>query len=153
MSGQTQPETALQSLAAKLRTDAIAIFGEGQAERDIFEWFYGSLLAAAPAVKAEQELCEFHGDDSSACRKYSGKVPCEPAPVTPAAQGAVPDAQAEPVGEREAFEAWVKTFNSMPAALFVDDRWRYVDDWIQCRWLGWQARAALLASTGQEVGK
>ena len=91
MSEQTQPETALQSLAEKLRTDAIAIFGEGQAERDIIEWFYGSLLAAAPAVKAEQELCEFHGDDSSACRKYSGKVPCEPAPVTPAAQGAVPE--------------------------------------------------------------
>ena len=52
MSGQTQPETALQSLAEKLRTDAIAIFGEGQAERDIIEWFYGSLLAAAPATPA-----------------------------------------------------------------------------------------------------
>ena len=49
MSGQTKPETALQSLAEKLRTDAIAIFGEGQAERDIIEWFYGSLLAATPA--------------------------------------------------------------------------------------------------------
>lgn len=54
MSGQTQPETALQSLAEKLRTDAIAIFGEGQAERDIIEWFYGSLLAAAPATPAAQ---------------------------------------------------------------------------------------------------
>ena len=49
MSEQTQPETALQSLAEKLRTDAIAIFGEGQAERDIIEWFYGALLAAAQA--------------------------------------------------------------------------------------------------------
>lgn len=49
MSEQTQPGTAPQSLAEKLRTDAIAIFGEGQAERDIIEWFYGALLAAAPA--------------------------------------------------------------------------------------------------------
>lgn len=55
MSGQTQPETALQSLAEKLRTDAIAIFGEGQSERDIIEWFYGSLLAAAPAHPAERQ--------------------------------------------------------------------------------------------------
>lgn len=54
MSGQTQPETALQALAEKLRTDAIAIFGEGQAERDIIEWFYGALLAAAPATPAAQ---------------------------------------------------------------------------------------------------
>ena len=54
MSGQTQPETALQSLAEKLRTDAIAIFGEGQAERYIIEWFYGALLAAAPATPAAQ---------------------------------------------------------------------------------------------------
>ena len=49
MSGQTQPETALQALAEKLRTDAIAIFGDGQAERDIIEWFYSAMLAAAPA--------------------------------------------------------------------------------------------------------
>ena len=55
MSGQTQPETALHSLAEKLRTDAIAIFGEGQAERDIIEWFYGALLAAAPAHPAERQ--------------------------------------------------------------------------------------------------
>ena len=55
MSGQTQAETALQSLAEKLRTDAIAIFGEGQSERDIIEWFYGSLLAAAPAHPAERQ--------------------------------------------------------------------------------------------------
>ena len=55
MSGQTQPETALQALAEKLRTDAIAIFGEGQAERDIIEWFYGALLAAAPAKPAAQD--------------------------------------------------------------------------------------------------
>ncbi len=54
MSEQTQPGTALQSLAEKLRTDAIAIFGEGQAERDIIEWFYGALLAAAPATPAAQ---------------------------------------------------------------------------------------------------
>lgn len=54
MSEQTQPGTALQALAEKLRTDAIAIFGEGQAERDIIEWFYGSLLAAAPATPAAQ---------------------------------------------------------------------------------------------------
>lgn len=54
MSGQTQPETALQALAEKLRTDAIAIFGEGQAERDIIEWFYAALLAAAPATPAAQ---------------------------------------------------------------------------------------------------
>ena len=54
MSGQTQTGTALQALAEKLRTDAIAIFGEGQSERDIIEWFYGSLLAAAPARPAVQ---------------------------------------------------------------------------------------------------
>lgn len=54
MSGQTQPGTALQALAEKLRTDAIAIFGEGQAERDIIEWFYGAILAAAPATPAAQ---------------------------------------------------------------------------------------------------
>lgn len=54
MSGQTQPETALQSLAEKLRTDTIAIFGEGHAERDIIEWFYSALLAAAPATPAAQ---------------------------------------------------------------------------------------------------
>lgn len=46
-------------------------------------------------------------------------------------------------GERDAFEAWVKTFNSVPAALFQDERERYIDDWIQRRWMGWQARAAL----------
>ncbi len=55
MSGQTQPETALQALAETLRTDAIAIFGEGQAERDIIEWFYGAMLAAAPAHQAERQ--------------------------------------------------------------------------------------------------
>ena len=54
MSGQTQPETALQALAEKLRTDAIAIFGEGLADRDIIEWFYGAMLAAAPAQPAAQ---------------------------------------------------------------------------------------------------
>ena len=54
MSGQAQPGTALQALAEKLRTDAIAIFGEGLAERDIIEWFYGALLAAAPATPAGQ---------------------------------------------------------------------------------------------------
>lgn len=54
MSEQTQPGTALQALAEKLRTDAIAIFGEGQAERDIIEWFYAALLAAAPAQPAVQ---------------------------------------------------------------------------------------------------
>ena len=54
MSEQTQSETALQSLAEKLRTDAIAIFGEGQEERDIIEWFYAALLAAAPATPAAQ---------------------------------------------------------------------------------------------------
>lgn len=57
MSGQTQPETALQALAEKLRTDAIAIFGEGQSERDIIEWFYGALLAAAPA-QGQQVECQ-----------------------------------------------------------------------------------------------
>lgn len=45
--------------------------------------------------------------------------------------------------ERAQFEAWVKTFNSMPAATFQDDQGQYVDDWIQSRWLGWQARAQL----------
>ena len=40
---------------------------------------------------------------------------------------------------RELFEAWVVTFNNMPAALFVDERGRYIDDWIQCRWLGFNA--------------
>ena len=58
MSGQTQPETALQGLAEKLRTDAIAIFGEGQAERDIIEWFYGAMLATAPATPAAQGFRE-----------------------------------------------------------------------------------------------
>ena len=65
MSEQTQPETALQSLAEKLRTDAIAIFGEGQAERDIIEWFYGAMLAAAPAQPAVQENypeCDYCGE-------------------------------------------------------------------------------------------
>lgn len=88
MSGQTQPGTALQSLAEKLRTDAIAIFGEGQAERDIIEWFYGSLLAAAPATPAAQgavpepvrdalaaELAAIKGQepdcDRSACGDFS----------------------------------------------------------------------------------
>ena len=52
MSGQTQPGTALQALAEKLRTDAIAIFGEGQAERDIIEWFYAAMLAQ-PAQHGE----------------------------------------------------------------------------------------------------
>lgn len=43
------------------------------------------------------------------------------------------------------FEAWVKSFNSMPAALFKDGSGEYADDWIQARWLGWQAsRAALV---------
>lgn len=45
-------------------------------------------MLAAPTVKAEQVQCEFHGDDSSACEKYSGNVPCEPAPSLPAAGSA-----------------------------------------------------------------
>ena len=52
MSGQTQPETALQALAEKLRTDAIAIFGEGQAERDIIEWSRALRLADDTAESA-----------------------------------------------------------------------------------------------------
>lgn len=40
---------------------------------------------------------------------------------------------------RGMFQSWVETFNSMPAALFVDERGRYIDDWIQCRWLGFNA--------------
>ena len=195
MSGQTKPETALQSLAEKLRTDAIAIFGEGRSERDIIEWFYGALLAAAPStpaaqgavpegwalvparmellpediavimfhcggdddatevderfqggvlwvgetldddgsksyglniacvecleegstpvvefsppamldsaptVKAEQVQCEFHGDDSSACEKYSGNVPCEPVPANPA--------ERQDQGEVQGLSAWI----------------------------------------------
>lgn len=84
MSGQTQPETALQSLAEKLRTDAIAIFGEGLAERDIIEWFYGSLLAAAPApvvpdgyvlvpveptaeMMMHESSCQHHAADDMSC--------------------------------------------------------------------------------------
>lgn len=40
---------------------------------------------------------------------------------------------------RQEFEAWVKTFNSMPAALFQDNAGCYTNDFIECRWLGWQA--------------
>lgn len=40
---------------------------------------------------------------------------------------------------RKEFEAWVKTFNSMPAALFHDNEGCYTNDFIECRWLGWQA--------------
>ena len=40
---------------------------------------------------------------------------------------------------RKGFEEWVKTFNSMPAAIWKDERGRYIDDWIQCRWLGYNA--------------
>lgn len=73
MSGQTQPETALQALAEKLRTDAIAIFGEGKSERDIIEWFYGSLLAAAPAQGQQvgQELDELR----RSCAEILGQDP------------------------------------------------------------------------------
>lgn len=84
MSGQTQPSTALQALAEKLRTDAIAIFGEGLAERDIIEWFYGSLLAAAPApvvpdgyvlvpveptaeMMMHESSCQHHAADDMSC--------------------------------------------------------------------------------------
>ena len=54
MKAQAAPVGEREALAEKLRTDAIAIFGEGQSERDIIEWFYGSLLAAAPATPAAQ---------------------------------------------------------------------------------------------------
>lgn len=40
---------------------------------------------------------------------------------------------------REEFEAWVKTFNRMPAALFQDSKGCYINDFIECRWLGWEA--------------
>ena len=46
---------------------------------------------------------------------------------------------------REQFEEWVRTFNSMPAALFKDEDGEYLDNWIQARWLGWKAsRAAVV---------
>ena len=84
MSGQTQPETALQALAEKLRTDAIAIFGDGQAERDIIEWFYSAMLAAAPApvvpdgyvlvpveptaeMMMHESSCQHHAADDMSC--------------------------------------------------------------------------------------
>lgn len=35
-------------------------------------------LLAAPV---QQQECEFHGSDKQACEKYSGSVPCEPAPA------------------------------------------------------------------------
>ena len=129
MSEQTQPETALQSLAEKLRTDAIAIFGEGQAERDIIEWFYGALLAAAPATPAAQvavpdvsamakvlsdrsaDACNIDRTDNWAMygQEYIEDVQAmlAAAPEHPAErQGGA--AQSAPAGEREAFEAWWK---------------------------------------------
>ena len=69
MSEQTQPGTALPALAEKLRTDAIAIFGDGQSERDIIEWFYAALLAAAPTTPAGQEHAAEQPDTVGAPRK------------------------------------------------------------------------------------
>ena len=69
--------------------------GAGALAEQICEW-----LAAAPTVKAERVQCEVHGDDSSACEKYSGNVPCEPAPAQPAErqeQGEVHSAAARDV--------------------------------------------------------
>ena len=83
MSGQTQPGTALQALAEKLRTDAIAIFGEGQAERDIIEWFYIAMLAAAQSAPAGEQPAPygwvaagqfFTGRESAV--NAAGKTPC-----------------------------------------------------------------------------
>lgn len=107
MSGQTQPETALQSLAEKLRTDAIAIFGDGQAERDIIEWFYAALLAAAQSAPAGEQPAPygwvaagqfFTGRESAV--NAAGKTPCvevysRPQVLAELARSAVRQAAAE----------------------------------------------------------
>lgn len=58
--------------------------GQSDIGTDDLKTVFYAMLAASPTVKAGQVQCEFHGDDSSACEKYSGNVPCEPAPANPA---------------------------------------------------------------------
>ena len=67
-----------QALAEKLRTDAIAIFGDGQAERDIIEWFYAALLAAAPAQPEVQRLREALETLVEHFEYYMGDNECRP---------------------------------------------------------------------------
>lgn len=160
MSGQTQPETALQALAEKLRTDAIAIFGEGQAERDIIEWFYGSLLAAAPApvvpdgyvlvpveptaeMMMHESSCQHHAADDMSCpvrrtRRNIWARMLAAAPAHPAER----QEQGEVQRLREALEHCSEV---------MKDPWKHGEGCIS-RAIN-RADAALAASNGQEVGK
>ena len=180
MSGQTQAETALQSLAEKLRTDAIAIFGEGQSERDIIEWFYGALLAAAPATPAAQgavpegerlaELLESVrlGDDeakphgSGATYWNNAVLACQvairdalAAPAHPAERQSQEEVQRLRQLVNEAFEFINKSSEHDSACevfnLDDDDRHQACNCGLET--IIRKLYAALSASTGQEVGK
>ena len=141
MSGQTQPETALQALAEKLRTDAIAIFGEGQAERDIIEWFYGALLAAAPATPAAQGF-----------RDGVASVANSEIPNNQDASAA----QSAPAGERDSY--WFSLVMNCAAELetasycMTDTEAKRVAQ-SGANYYRERAGAALAASTGQRQGE
>lgn len=95
-----------------------------------------AMVAAAPTAKAERVQCEFHGDDSSACEKYSGNVPCEPAPAQPAERQEQEEVQRLRVALEHCSEV-------------MKDPWRHGEGCIS-RAIN-LADAALLASSGQEV--
>lgn len=167
MSEQTQPGTALQALAEKLRTDAIAIFGEGQAERDIIEWFYGSLLAAAPApvvpdgyvlvpveptaeMMMHESSCQHHAADDMSCpvrrtrrNIWARMLAAAAAPAHPAER----QEQGEVQRLREALEATNMLLRIKRHACEMPEVCRVLDRHIE------RNSAALAASTGQEVEK
>ena len=106
-----------------------------------------AVVAAAPTVKAERVQCEFHGDDSSACEKYSGNVPCEPAPAQPAER----QEQGEVQKLRDVLDEYERQTKALPCQHEIPER--------GCSTYNWRMsvirdlRAMLAASTGQEVGK
>lgn len=129
MSEQTQPGTALQSLAEKLRTDAIAIFGEGQAELDIIEWFYGALLAAAPApvvpdgyvlvpveptaeMMMHESSCQHHAADDMSCpvRRTRRNIWARMLAAAPAHP-----AERQEQGEVQRLRDWIACVERLPA--------------------------------------
>ena len=68
-------------------------------------------------------------------------------------------AQSAPAGERDSFEAWLSSLKFVSGqgqahveyCLHRDLSDKYTTEWVSDMYRGWQARAALAASTGQEV--
>lgn len=104
------------------------------------------------AALAEQVQCEFHGDDSSACEKYSGNAPCDPAPAHPAER----QVRGEVQRLREALEEVRNYIGSQPVKTIqwsdgIRSGCRLEDGAMGTLRILGKIDATLAASTGQEV--